>query len=126
MTTLASFNGSNSGPRTPESRLLVGADGNLYGTSYRGGAYNGGGTSDSSYGTVFRIIVPVILNATQTGSELVLSWRTNASGFKLQSAQELSPSPTWTDFTNPPAVLGAEFVVTNISSLGSQFYRLKK
>jgi hypothetical protein len=32
---------------------------------------------------------------------------------------------TWFDFTNPPAVIGAEFVVPNTITGSAQFYRLK-
>ena len=45
LTTLASFNGSNG--TNPMSDLIADAEGNLYGTTYYGGANN--------YGTVFRI-----------------------------------------------------------------------
>ncbi len=126
MTTLVGFAATNNGPRQPQCRLLQGSDGNLYGTSYHGGNYNHGGTSDSSYGTVFRIVLPVMLKARLLGTDLVLSWPTNAPGFKLQSAQELRASTSWAEVTNAPAVVGADFVVTNRSANGSHFYRLQK
>jgi uncharacterized repeat protein (TIGR03803 family) len=44
--TAAAFNSVGTGPINPQSALIVGPDGALYGTSYSGGA--------SSYGTVFR------------------------------------------------------------------------
>jgi hypothetical protein len=36
------------------------------------------------------LVVPVYLSARQSGSELILSWPTNAAGFKLQSKLNLT------------------------------------
>jgi hypothetical protein len=60
------------------------------------------------------------------GSERVLSWSTNAVGFTLQSTLQLSPPVTWTDVTDAPVLLGAQWMVTNISSGNALFYRLQK
>jgi len=66
------------------------------------------------------------LNARPRGNALVLSWPTNAVGFTLQSTLDLTPPITWIDSTSPPAVIGAQFTVTNSLSGNAQFYRLKK
>jgi len=66
------------------------------------------------------------LNAMPSGNQLILSWSTNAVRFTLQSTLHLTPPVTWIDSTNPPAVVGAQFTVTNTLSGSAQFYRLRK
>ena len=66
------------------------------------------------------------LNARPNGNELILSWPTNAVGFTLQSSLNPTPPVAWIDSTNPPAVIGTQFTVTNSTSGGAQFYRLRK
>jgi hypothetical protein len=66
------------------------------------------------------------LDARAGGNELILSWSTNATGFALQSTLDLTPPATWADVTNAPALLGAQWTVTNIFSGSAQFYRLRK
>jgi hypothetical protein len=66
------------------------------------------------------------LNARPNGNELILSWPTNAPGFTLQSTTDLTPPVTWLDSTSVPAVIGANFTLTNTTSGGARFYRLRK
>ena len=66
------------------------------------------------------------LQARPSGNELILSWSTNAVGFTLQSTLHLTLPLTWMESTNPPAVLGAQFTVTNTLSGPAQFYRLRQ
>jgi hypothetical protein len=66
------------------------------------------------------------LNARLKGNDLILSWPTNAPGFTLQSAPDLTPPVGWIDSASVPAVIGAHFTLTNTTSGGSQFYRLSK
>jgi len=72
--------------------------------------------------------VPLLpsLKARPNGSELILSWPTNASGFALQSTLDLTPPVTWLDSTSVPAVIGAQFTLTNATAGGARFYRLRK
>lgn len=116
LSALASFNGSNGA--YPYAGLVQGNDGNLYGTTSQGGTFG--------YGTVFRIVMPVALNSQRSGNEFVLSWPTNAVGYTLQVATNLVPPVGWSDSTNVPVTVGAEFRVTNTLSCPIQFYRLKK
>src|SRR5262245_18643880 len=66
------------------------------------------------------------LKAWPNGNELILSWPTNAVGFKLQSTLDLKSPVTWIDSTSVPAVIGAHFTLTNTTSGGARFYRLRK
>jgi len=87
-------------------------------TKLEGGAF--------SFGTVYRIMTPVTLNSQVSCTELVLSWPTNQVGFTLQSAADLDSPTNWIDSTNMPAVVGAQFTVTNSLAASAQFFRLKK
>ncbi len=115
LTTLISFNGANGS--YPFAGLVEGQDGNLYSTTARGGA--------NGYGTVFRIVMPT-LSVRQSGNGLVIAWPTNAVGFTLQSTVLLPPAAMWTDVTNPPALVGTLWAVTNAFSGRAGFYRLRK
>ena len=69
---------------------------------------------------------PVALSAQRQGNALFLSWPTNAVEFSLQSTADLIPPATWVDVTNPPALLGAHWAVTNNFSGNAKFYRLRR
>ena len=67
------------------------------------------------------------LNIFLAGANAILSWTTNALGFKLQSRPSLSDDSTWADITNPPPVpVGNQFTVTNALTATNRFYRLLK
>jgi uncharacterized repeat protein (TIGR03803 family) len=102
----------------PYAGLTLGSDGNLYGTcAFQG---TGGG------GNIFRILMPgPLLTATRSLRHIVLSWRTNYTGFTLQSSTNLA-SANWMMCSNSPVVSGGQFVVTNLISGTRQFFRLKK
>jgi uncharacterized repeat protein (TIGR03803 family) len=117
LATPISFDGTNGS--YPRASLVQGRDGELYGTTYYGGT-NGGG------GTIFRIVRPVSLSAWQRGDRFVLSWPTNAIGYKLQVATNLDSPVSWADSTSLPVTVGAEFRVTNTMSRPIQFNRLMK
>ena len=51
LTTLVSFTGPNGSK--PQAELVIGKDGNFYGTTFEGGSESSSGVS--GYGTVFRI-----------------------------------------------------------------------
>jgi uncharacterized repeat protein (TIGR03803 family) len=105
----------------PYAGLVQASDGNLYGTTGNQGSHG--------YGNVFRIIMPgpqlSISHPPSTSKQVVLSWRTNYTGFKLQASTDFSPG-VWLDRTSTPFVSGGQFFVTNSLSAGAQFFRLKK
>ena len=91
------------------------------------------GENDPSLGHLLHTValigtVPLLpsLNARPNGNELILSWSTNAAAFTLQSTLNLTPPVTWMDSTKSPALIGAQFTVTNTLTGSGQFYRLRK
>jgi len=81
----------------------------LYGTA------NVGGTA--GYGTVFSLLVPPPLNITQVGTNAIVIWATNVSGFNLQSATNLAPPITW-------SAISGQYAVTNPMTGKLTFFRL--
>lgn len=66
------------------------------------------------------------LSISRLGSNVVLSWPTNATGFALEGASQLSSSSTWDEIAPGPAVVESRFVATNNLTSGHQVYRLRK
>jgi len=64
------------------------------------------------------------ISASSSGSNLVLSWGTNWSGYVLYSAASLSANATWTKVSTSPVVIRALNVVTNTMPQRAQFFRL--
>src|SRR5262249_4664544 len=74
-----------------------------------------------------RFSSPAPLTITPAGvspSGIILSWSTNALGFVLQSAADLTSSALWTTNLPAPVVIGNQNVVTNPISGPQQFFRL--
>jgi hypothetical protein len=66
------------------------------------------------------------LNAqVSTPNQIIMSWRTNYTGFTLQSSPNMTAG-AWTDWASPPTAIGGQFFVTNSISGPSRFFRLKK
>jgi hypothetical protein len=59
------------------------------------------------------------------GSNLILSWPTNFSGYTPQSASNLA-APVWTANFPPPVVINGQNTVTNPISGTQQFFRLSQ
>ena len=71
--------------------------------------------------------VPFQISIKSLGNNnLLVSWLTNATGFTLQTTTNLHSPVVWTDLTNSPGVVGAEFVMTNSIAGAARFYRLIK
>ncbi len=105
----------------PYAGLVQGADGNLYGTTALGGSHGAG--------NIFRIIMPGPLlglsGQPSAPDQIVLSWRTNFTGFTLQSTGDPT-STNWFDCATTPTITGGQFYVTNPISGPARFFRLKK
>ena len=79
---------------------------------------------DSNNGLMAFTVVPR-LTITPSGSDVVLSWSTNFTGYTLQATPSLSPPATFTNVSTG-TIVGTQYIVTNTPSAASLFYRLKK
>jgi uncharacterized repeat protein (TIGR03803 family) len=105
------FAGTNSDGAYPNGDLVLSGNA-LYGTTYNGGT--------AGYGTVFRLSLgPPRLTITSSGTNVILTWPTNVTGFTLQSNTKLVSSAVWSN------VVG-QFAVTNPISGTQKFYRLSQ
>jgi hypothetical protein len=68
---------------------------------------------------------PPTLSVRRQGSEIVLAWPTNATGFLLEYATNL-PATSWMTASPPPVTVNGENVVTNATTRAAAFYRLRK
>lgn len=64
------------------------------------------------------------LEITRTGTNVVLFWPTNATGFVPQSKTNLAATNAWINVTNIPAVVGGTNYITNPITRSALFYRL--
>jgi uncharacterized repeat protein (TIGR03803 family) len=114
--------GTNSDGALPYGGLVL-ADNTLYGTTWAGGSWN--------IGTVFSIalapgVTPPIpmLTISHSGTNAILTWPTNATGFTLQFTTNLDSPADWTAVTSAPGILSTNNAVTNVVSGKQKFYRL--
>lgn len=123
-TTLHSFSATagssstNSDGTTPISSLLLSGN-RLYGLASAGGA--------TGNGTLFSLSLPGAqpqLTITTVGTNIVLTWPTNAATFSLEVATNLAPSPWWLSNSTAPVIIGGQHVVTNAVAGTTRFYRL--
>lgn len=74
-------------------------------------------------------VVPPGLTISRDGDSVLLSWPSGGAGqFVLETTNVLDAAtvaaPTWPD-AGPPALVGSNYVVTNVIAPGNQFYRLR-
>jgi uncharacterized repeat protein (TIGR03803 family) len=100
--------GTNRDGAHPVSGLLL-SGGVLYGTASAGGT--------AAYGTVFSLLVPPALAIQRQGTNIILTWPTNFTGFNLQTATNLAPPVNWSG-------LGGQYTVTNSVADKQRFFRL--
>ncbi len=109
---------TNSDGAHPNSGLIL-AGNTLYGTA-TGGGNPGGFTGD---GTVFSLSLGTVtapqLTITPSGTSVILTWLTNATGFTLQSTTNLVSPAVWT-------TVSGQYAVTNPISAKQMFYRLSR
>jgi uncharacterized repeat protein (TIGR03803 family) len=104
----------------PEGGLVLSGN-TLYGIVFGGGALG--------YGAVFALSLPgnsPALNISSDGQNAILSWSTNAVGFTLESATDLTPPVAWSAVTNASTVVAGQNTVTNALTGPQQFYRLTR
>jgi uncharacterized repeat protein (TIGR03803 family) len=130
-TNLYTFTANSTAPYTnsdgshPNAALLLSGN-TLYGTAYNGG--NPG--TNVEYGTVFSFtfasISPPLLAINPSGTNVILTWPTNATGFTLESATNLMAPAVWTTNATTPAIVNTNNAVTNGITGTQKFYRLSQ
>jgi hypothetical protein len=92
------------------------------------GGIGGFTLDDLKIGTQFTDVATVVpsysLRIFRSGSDVVISWPTSASGFALQSNADLN-TMNWQNVGQTPAIVGNENFVTNSVASGNAFFRLK-
>jgi hypothetical protein len=92
----------------------------MYGTA-RGTAY---GYSILEF-QVFPALV-LQLAIAQSGTNVVISWPTSATGWSLQTTPALGLPGGWSNVATAPFLLNSQYLVTNAVSAPAQFFRLKQ
>jgi uncharacterized repeat protein (TIGR03803 family) len=110
---------TNSEGAGPEAGLILSGN-TLYGTLDFGGS--------SGHGTVFSLSLRSAsapqLTIIRSGTTVVLTWPTNATGFTLEFATNLVSPALWSTNLPAPVAVNAQNVVTNGISGPRKFYRL--
>lgn len=114
----AGLNAPNTDGAYPVGELVL-AGNTLYGTAYSGGS--------SGYGAVFSLsLTPTSgpeLTIAPSGSNIILTWPTNATGFTLESTTNLT-APVWSTVSPGAVVVNGVNTVTNSVSGAQQYFRL--
>ncbi len=76
--------------------------------------------------TTVTTILPAapVLQIALSGTNVVLSWTTNAPGFAVQSRPDLSTNSTWANMPNTPVIVGNYYQITDSLGSAKKFYRL--
>ena len=120
---LTAFSGTytNSDGSNPYDELALGSN-MVYGTAYQGGS--------AGNGTVFSLsVMPVSappLAILPSGSNVVLTWPANWSGFTLEVASNLGAPVVWHSNLSAPVIFNGQNTVTNAISGSQRFYRLRE
>jgi hypothetical protein len=84
------------------------------------------GASWASVTPPAEVAAPPELSLSQFGDTSVLAWPGDAPGFLLEAASAFAAANSWTGIDAPVYLSDGQFVVTNPTSSGSLFYRLRK
>jgi uncharacterized repeat protein (TIGR03803 family) len=119
----ASGNITNSDGFYPTAGLILSGN-TLYGTASAGGT-NGNGTVFSL--TLGSVSAPApTLAIFPSGTNVVLTWPTNATGYTLQSTTNLVSTTVWSNVSPAAVVVNTNNAVTNAISDKQKFYRLSQ
>lgn len=110
---------TNSDGASPLTQLVFSGN-TLYGVAGYGGI--------DGLGTIYSLSLPIVppqLTITSAGTNVLLSWPTNATGFTLEFATNLPPT-VWNTNSTAPVIVNQQNVVTNSISAAQMFYRLSE
>jgi uncharacterized repeat protein (TIGR03803 family) len=120
-TTLYSFTDGSDGAYPRGGLLLSG--GSLFGTT-------GGGSGSSAYGIIYGLTVSAAtgpaLAIVLSGTNVVLTWTTNAGVFNLESTPSLAAPTIWSVVSSNAPVVNGEYTVTNGISGAQTFCQLQQ
>ncbi len=103
----------------PQSALLL-AGNVLYGSAPLGAPHASGSLFDVVLGPV---VTPPILSISHSGTNVLMAWPTNFTGYTLYYTTNLAPAD-WIIVSPPAGTVGTLYVVTNRDSGSHLFYRL--
>jgi uncharacterized repeat protein (TIGR03803 family) len=112
---------ANNDGATPRAGLILSGNA-LLGTTQSGGTSGNGALFSLSLAPITQ---PPLLAITRSGTDVILTWPANATGFTLQSTTNLFSATTWTTVSPAPVIVNAQNTVTNPLSGAQQFYRLR-
>jgi uncharacterized repeat protein (TIGR03803 family) len=118
---LVLFLETNSIGAYPQSALTL-SDGVLYGSAPLGAPF--------ASGALFSVLLgagatapPLVIS--RSGTNVMVTWPTNFTGYTLQSTTNLAPA-NWGTVVPSPANVNGQYVVTNSYSGAQKFYRLSQ
>jgi uncharacterized repeat protein (TIGR03803 family) len=119
LTTLTYLNGTNGSQ--PYSQMVLGSDGNLYGTFG-----NVNGQQIINGGTFSRLVLPSVINTiTPTNNGAVLSWASFSNGvYRVEYSSSLTPQ-NWTPLATNTATGNTDSFTDTSGSATQRFYRVR-
>lgn len=103
----------------PQSALML-SDNVLYGSAPLGAHYGSGTLFSIALGPV---VTSPLLVISHSGTNAIVTWPTNFTGYTLQSTTNLVPS-LWGTVSPAPVIVNGKYVVTNGYAGMHKFYRL--
>jgi uncharacterized repeat protein (TIGR03803 family) len=118
---LVFFLETNSIGAYPQSALTL-SDGLLYGSAPLGAPNASGALFSVAVGSA---ATPPPLVISRSGTNVLITWPTNFTGYTLQSTTNLAPA-TWGTVSPGPGNVGGLYVVTNGETGAQKFFRLSQ
>ena len=117
-TAYSGLGSQNNDGASPEAELILSGS-TLYGTTDEGG--------DGYHGTTFSLGLPQPqLTINSSGTNIILTWPTNATDFILESTTNLLLPTVWKSVSPMPVVVYTNNAVTNGMTNAQIFYRLSQ
>jgi hypothetical protein len=69
-------------------------------------------------------VVPPVLGISATGTNVLLAWNTNTTGFRLEATSQLASNTAWLMLTNAASLVNGSNIVALPVAATNQFFRL--